>query len=95
MCLVPNLMMLNIQEYRSLTSQSTIFSAILGRSHRFLGIFTSTLGTLGVLLKDTIRWTLGSNPGPLAPESETLPLSHRGSKSKRGVLGPLNHFPIV
>ena len=28
---------------------------------------------------DTLQWTWGLNPGPFALESDTLPLSHRGS----------------
>ena len=56
-----------------LTSCSTIFQSFWVEATASW-VFTSTL----VLLKDTIRRSWGSNPGPLAPEYEALPLSHRG-----------------
>ena len=52
------------------------FSAMSGRSHRFLSI-PSTFGEKSVLLNDTTRRRWVSNHGPLAPESDALPLSHR------------------
>ena len=51
-----------------------IFSVMSGRTHRFLGITSTFLGGKCILLKDTTRrpeW--GSNPQPLAPESDALP----------------------
>ena len=52
------------------------FSVMVGRSHLFLGI-TSTFRRVNVsLLKDTARRRYVSNPRPLAPESEALPLGH-------------------
>ena len=39
-------------------------------------VFTSTLGTLKCLAQGHYTRLWGSNPGPLAQESETLPLSH-------------------
>ena len=53
------------------------FSVMLGRSHRFLGIY-QYFGELSVLLKDTTRRSWGSNHGPLPSESDALPRSHLG-----------------
>ena len=36
------------------------------------------------MLKDTTRRRLVSNPGPFAPESDTLPLSHRAPRGSMG-----------
>ena len=52
------------------------FSVMSGRSHRFLGILSTFRGVNVSLLKDT-RQRKVSNPRPLAPESEALPLGHR------------------
>ena len=41
-------------------------------------VLSSTLGELKVSCsRNTTRRSWGSNPGPLAPESDALPLSHR------------------
>ena len=58
-------------------SPSTIFSVILGQSHRFLGIY-ECFGNLKVSCLRT--WSWGSNPGPLAQESKAIPLSHPSPK---------------
>ena len=70
------------------------FSAMFGRSHRFLGIYQylggggrGGGGAQGVLLKDTTRRSWGSNPGPLAPESDAIPLSNRAPYIKLGCEG--------
>ena len=55
------------------------FSVILGRSHRFLCIY-QYFGELNVSCSRTLHGGRGgSNLGPLAPESDALPLSHRVS----------------
>ena len=55
------------------------FLVILGRSHGFLCIY-QYFGELNVSCSRTLHGVRGgSNPGPLAPESDGLPLSHRGS----------------
>ena len=54
-------------------------SVILVRSHRFLCIYHD-FGELKVSCSRTLHGGRGgSNRGPLAPESDALPLSHHGS----------------
>ena len=50
------------------------FSVMLEQSHRFLDIY-QYFGE--VSCPRTLQRPWGSNPGPLAPESDTLPLGHR------------------
>ena len=52
------------------------FSAMSGRSHRFLGITSTFRGVNVSLLKDTTQ------PRPLATESKTLPLGHHAPQDR-------------
>ena len=60
-----------------LTSRSTIFQSFWDGATTSW-VFISTLGTLKCLAQGHYMVVRGSNPGPLAPEFEALPLSHRG-----------------
>ena len=60
-----------------LTSRSTIFQLFFTEPPH-PGYLSVLWDTESVLLKDTIRRSWCSNPGPLALVSKALPLSHRG-----------------
>ena len=66
-------------------------SVMSGQSHRFLGITTTFRGVNVSLLKDTTRQRYRT-PGPLAPESETLPLGHRAHLGEH-VIRKIWHHP--
>ena len=57
------------------------FSVLLGRSHRFLGIFYQCFsGSKCVFAQGHNTAEVGIEPRPLTPESEALPLCRRAPK---------------
>ena len=78
-----------------LTARSTIFQSFLDGA-TVSCVLSSTLETLMCLAQGNytlVRRSWGSNPGPLAPESEALPLSHRGPTTETGTNKTLQGQP--